>query len=153
MTRPAQLTLALAAAVMGLGLPGCSWVGVRKYWHSNLADARCDLPAQPTATEVVEYLNRNIAKSPSWRCTEVKISSHGSGIPISVRATIAVQQPRNFRMTAESLVGNEVDVGSNNERFWFWVRQGDRAVYTARHDELHRAKLPIPFQPDWIIEA
>jgi hypothetical protein len=35
------------------------------------------------------------------------------------------------------------------------VRQGDRRVFTARHEEMDVAlqRFPIPFQPDWVVEA
>jgi hypothetical protein len=84
----------------------------------------------------------------------------GVGVPLEARipldAKIAVQSPRNFRLVVSPPVGPpEADLGSNDEHFWFWNRRNqEKCVFQASHDEPAKLKrFPIPFQPDWIIEA
>jgi len=93
----------------------------------------------------------------AWRSTDVDITVSGpGGIPINLNAVIAVQSPRNFRLTASSIVGNEADLGSNNERFWFWMRRNKaRHVFTATHAQTEQTqeRLMIPFRPDWLMEV
>jgi hypothetical protein len=60
-------------------------------------------------------------------------------------------------MTA-ALFGNpEVDLGSNDQEFWFWIKRADppRQYYCTYKDlEEGRVRhLPFPFQPEWILEA
>ncbi len=136
-----------------LSAAGCAW----QHRGGNLVQIPCNLSTNPSAHELVQHLNANTDRLKAWRCTNMKISSKGPlGIPVGLSAMIAVERPRNFRLTAHSIAGNEVDLGSNDERLWFWIRRGEpEGLFTSRHDRLHVAqrRLPLPFQPEWIIEA
>ena len=75
---------------------------------------------------------------------------------MTLSANIAVARPRQFRLRATLLGANEVDLGSNAERFWFWIRRSEQPyVITVGHDDLSRVRnqLSLPFEPDWLIEA
>ena len=113
------------------------------------------LPDDATLEQVVFCLNENTEKLKSWWTTKAKISIRGQ--PISADAMIAVEAPRNFRLIAKSPMGKEADFGSNDEQFWFWTKQNndEKRVFTARHDRntARMQHLPIPFQPDWIMEV
>jgi hypothetical protein len=140
---------------LAMALPGCAWmrnvVGVRP------APVVCVLPPNASKEEVVAYLNANTAKVGAWKTDSATISIRGEGrIPISVGASLYVEAPRNFRLKAHSLAGDEADLGSNSEQFWFWnKRNEEKHVFLANHDEPPEKmrRVPIPFQPDWIIEA
>jgi len=70
---------------------------------------------------------------------------------------LAVEEPRNFRLVAQTAQGaTEVDLGSNEERFWFYVRQApEPGIYTCKHEQMQQALkyLPFPIQPDWFAEV
>jgi hypothetical protein len=98
-------------------------------------------------------LNDNVTKLYAWRSTDVKITSRG--LP-PLAAVMAVESPRKLRLIVRSFASDEVDIGSNPERFWFWVRRGEpRGILTASYDDLAEGRPmgPIPFQPDWLIET
>ncbi|HLJ10167.1 MAG TPA: hypothetical protein VKU82_03205, partial [Planctomycetaceae bacterium] len=80
-----------------------------------------------------------------------------AGITVRLGAVIAVESPRNFRLIVNGpMSSREADLGSNDERFWFWnKRNEEKCVFTAKHEqETGRARqFPIPFQPDWIMES
>src|SRR6516162_11552081 len=147
--------LPLLLVALATALPGCAWmrnvVGVRQ------APVTCVLPPNASKEEIVAHLNGNTAKVNAWKTDSATISIRGQGpIPISVGASLYVEAPRNFRLKAHSLAGDEADLGSNPEHFWFWnKRNEERYVFRARHDEPPEKmrRVPIPFQPDWIIEA
>ena len=55
-----------------------------------------------------------------------------------------------------SIVGAELDLGSNDELFWFWVKRSQPpAIYYCRHDQFaaSQARQMTPFEPRWLIEA
>ena len=114
---------------------------------------------QPGASkaDVVAHLNKNISPLMSWKSSNVHILAPGpGGIPMRLTASMAVESPKKFRLMAHSLAGNEVDFGSNSDRFWFWInRNKPRHVFTVAHEELSRAqqRILIPFQPDWLMES
>ena len=73
------------------------------------------------------------------------------------RANIALERPRRFRLRADTMItGPEVDLGSNDELFWFWVRRSpEPAVYFCRHDQFSSsvARQVLPVEPEWLIDA
>lgn len=119
-------------------------------------NAPCQLPQEATAPEVIAYLNANTARISSWRSSHVRITGRGAAAtPVSIAADVSIQAPRNFRLRAKQFV-EEVDIGSNDQQFWFWNRQSEeKYVFVAYHDEeaLSNRRFPIPFQPDWVMEA
>jgi hypothetical protein len=117
------------------------------------------LPANASAEEVVRRVNTNIDRLWAWRSNSVRIS--GPSMPVHLGGQIAVERPRNFRLTAGILgMDEEADFGSNTDWFWFWVKlghaQGEPSyVYQARHEDVANSQMlsQIPFQPDWLMEA
>jgi hypothetical protein len=148
--------LALLALALGSSLSGCAWmrncIGGRP-----AMPAPCVIASDASKEDIVAYLNENTAKVTAWKTDRANISIRGqTPFPLSVGANIFVEAPRNFRLIASSLVGREADLGSNHEHFWFWNKHNEeKYVFRARHDEdpEKMRRVPIPFQPDWIIEA
>ncbi|MBV9125698.1 MAG: hypothetical protein JO112_20305, partial [Planctomycetes bacterium] len=63
---------------------------------------------------------------------------------------------RNFRMDAKALGSTLEDLGDHREEFWFWIKRAPEPyLYHCRHEDFAsgRARMPFPFQPDWIVEA
>lgn len=112
------------------------------------------LPASPSLDQVIQAVNRNSQLIQSFSADRATVT--GQGFP-SLRAFVAFERPTRFRLRADTaLTGPEVDVGSNDELFWFWVRRNEpRAVYFCRHSQLATspARQSIPIEPQWLIEA
>ena len=112
------------------------------------------LPASPTLDQVIQTVNHNSQLIRSFSADRATIT--GPGFP-SLRAFVAFERPMRFRLRADmALTGPEVDVGSNDELFWFWVRRNEpRALYFCRHSQLatSSARQSIPIEPQWLIEA
>lgn len=148
--------LAGASAALWTTPIGCVWDKfVRRI---NPKPVECVLSPTATKEEIVAHLNDNISRLTSWRSMRVKIGIRQNGMPPmpALNAQIAVESPAFFRLRASSILGEEADFGSNNERFWFWVRQSQQpVVMTAAHTDLTVAQqyLPFPFDPEWVMEA
>ncbi|MCC7425002.1 MAG: hypothetical protein IT428_32420 [Planctomycetaceae bacterium] len=111
-------------------------------------------PTGASKSEIFKHLNGNISKIYAWRSTSITI--HSRLIPMRLSGQVAVESPRSFRMRVTSVAGDEADFGSNPERFWFWMRRNEpKHVYSCRHNDMGIAaqRLPLPFQPDWLIEV
>jgi hypothetical protein len=55
-----------------------------------------------------------------------------------------------------ALTGGEIDFGSNEELFWFWVRRNEPpAIYYARHAQRpgSAAQQLMPIDPQWLLDA
>ena len=126
--------------------------------------AACALPPESTKEEIVAYLNKNVlgadgqAGLRGWKTDSAKVRV--SGIPMDATAMLQVAAPRNFRLRVMQPLSNtaRLDIGSNSEQFWMWSKdEAERVVLTCRHDQMaataSNLSLPVPFQPDWLMEV
>ncbi len=141
-----------------LALAGCSgtfWSVIKK------KDDNPIVPAQtPSVAKLVEYLDLNAQRVQGIRCTDVALNVHQGWKPIpELSCNLACQRPRNFRMQAQLSIASsqEVDVGSNNQEFWFWIKRSPQPYqYFCSYQDLTEGRvraLPFPFQPDWVMET
>ena len=88
----------------------------------------------PTLGDVVQVVNDNTAKIRSLYTTDATMTVPGAP---ALRANLAVERPRRLRLRAETAItGAEVDMGSNDELFWFWIRRNPPpTLYHCRHDK------------------
>lgn len=140
--------LQVSGGVILSSLTGCAgW----RVGHKMKGELAPNLPMP----DLVSHLNANTNQIDSWYCSNVGVSAEGAMIPpVTLSADIGIERPRNFRLIAKAVMADFVDLGSNDERFWFWEKS-QNMVLTARHDRIAAAQqqLPLPFEPDWLIEA
>lgn len=150
--RPISSWLLAAALVALCGCNGSKWGFVRPASTVPPANA-----PTPTAVNLVGYLNANSQHIQSIECKDLDLDAYQKGQPAPhlVGKMVCAKQ-KYFRMSA-SVVGNpQVDMGSNDREFWFWIAKADPPyLFHCNYEDLNRgtAKLPFPFQPDWIMEA
>ena len=65
---------------------------------------------------------------------------------------LALEGKRNFRLEVEAFHKPLADIGSNDQEFWFWVKDDkEKAIYVCDHT--NTSQLAVTLQPDWIMEA
>jgi len=145
------------AAVLCLGLlPAAVLCGCRMFPPAETAYVGPQLPPAPTLEQIAAFVNGNSTRIQTFVADEAVIS--GPGIP-SLRTQIAFERPRRLRMRGETgLSGMELDVGSNDEVFWFWVKRNQPpAMYYARWADYDlpgsAARQAVPLDPRWLAEA
>ena len=75
---------------------------------------------------------------------------------VGMRGWMVCQKPKNFRMTGKVVGKDSVDMGSNDREFWYWISKSEPPyLFHCAYDDLSRgrARMPFPFQPDWIMES
>lgn len=111
----------------------------------------------PTAADLVAALNENSHRVQTLECRNVSLDCSQGRESVGLQGLLACQpRERNFRMTAKALGSTEVDLGSNGQEFWFWVKRAPQPyLYHCAHQDFAagQARMPFPFQPDWIVEA
>ncbi len=105
----------------------------------------------PTLPQIIQTVNGNTQRVQQLHTETASVST--PGLP-QLRATLSVDRPRRFRLKGK-LFGPELDLGSNDEVFWFWVKRLHPAVLFARHDEFaqSQARHMLPIEPAWIVDA
>ncbi|GAA5510822.1 hypothetical protein [Novipirellula caenicola] len=113
----------------------------------------------PTLDELAVVMNRTSSihqLSTNTASVEVLTMPH---IP-KLSATLSLQRERRFRLRASLpiVLGAGMDMGSNDEVFWFEVPEGvamSKTLYYAEHakyrQQLQRAILPV--DPTWVMDA
>jgi hypothetical protein len=140
-----------------LVLPATAGCRFRPYW---LVPAQPDLPPEafadkPGLEDIVYVVNANTQRV--QRLQTENASLRVDGIP-AMRANLAFEQPANFRLLAQlsQFTGRELDLGSNQDVFWFWVRRDtQRSVYFARHEMFANSPTRdlIPIEPNRLIDT
>ncbi len=112
------------------------------------------LSPAPTRDEIIRTVNRNTDQVRSLSTNSATLD--GPGFP-SLRASLFVERPGRFRISASHVVtGKELDLGSNDELFWMWIRRSQPpAMYFCRHDRFAGSRMQrmIPLRPEQIVEA
>lgn len=110
----------------------------------------------PTLDQLITHINTNTAAVRQLSTNGATLDTPGSGIP-QLNVDLSLERPKKLRLLANtSLTGTELDLGSNDELFWFWIKRNDPpAVFYARHGQFHdsAAKQIFPVEPNWLIEA
>lgn len=149
-------------ALLGLtflvGLSGC-WdsTGRMNFIRPNSGTSLPTPSELPQVADLVEYLNKNAQAIPGIYCDDVTLTCHpNAGLPVTLGGKLRCQGPRNFRMTGDSLFGQELDLGSNEQEFWYWIKRGDPYQVYCSYQAIQEGsvkQMPFPFQPDWVLEA
>ena len=109
-----------------------------------------------TAERVVGYLNAQADRLKSIEARDITLTARAQGnSPPSLDGTLLVQKPRYFKLTGKFLGSQEVLVGSNEERFWFYIPRMQDALMHCSYTDFEKGSvdLPFPFDPDWVLEA
>ncbi len=106
--------------------------------------------------QIVAAVNQNSAKIQSLSVTGAAITIPDMlGLPI-LNGNIAAERPGRFRLTAGTSFGPEIDLGSNDELFWLWVKRNQPpAVYFCRHEQFATSAIRqvMPIEPTWLLAA
>jgi hypothetical protein len=148
---------ALAAMVFATSLVGCEtfrW----GLFRSDPPEPTSPPPGGvPTAAALVDYLNESSRRVQSIRCTDIDITASSGIQSFSLRGQMMAMKNRNFVLTATALGSPVVDLGSNDNEFWFWSSKADPPYqfYCSYKDfeEGRVRQLPFPFQPEWLLEV
>ncbi|HKI34774.1 MAG TPA: hypothetical protein VKA46_23155 [Gemmataceae bacterium] len=122
--------------------------------------------AAPKPADLVAYLNQNGQALRSVEAKSVFISAKQDNETIGgLEGFLACQKaakpgtPPNFRLQALALGSPEVDIGSNSEEFWFWIKRSgpQPMVYHCAYADYPKVaasgRMPFPIQPEWVVEA
>ncbi|MCE9556918.1 MAG: hypothetical protein K8T91_26520 [Planctomycetes bacterium] len=125
-----------------------------RLWHPQAQPAPEVFSKEPTLADVIAVVNANRSLATSIYANRVTLS--GGGFP-AMRATMAVGTPRQVRLRAGTgLTGQELDLGSNEELFWIWVKRSQPpSVIVGRHDAFATSPVgrAFPVRPEWLVEA
>jgi hypothetical protein len=151
MRRPLPRSCVLFLAL----LAGCT----NTRWGFLTKNPEPDRPTAPAPSKeaLVAYLNDNAGRMQSVRSGNLDITVHQGVVPIGLRGQMMTQKPRSFRMSGDVAGSRVVDLGSNDQEFWWWISKDKPPdQYYCSYKDLNEGRvpfIPFPFQPEWIMET
>ncbi|SIO65560.1 hypothetical protein SAMN05444166_7737 [Singulisphaera sp. GP187] len=139
------------AALLLVVQSGCRTAGVDNLARQAPVVARPQLEARTLVTEH----NRNAERIEKISAKPSLSVSKGRRPMGAANGYLALERPRNFRLEVRSTGGDVADIGSNDEKFWYWTKDNDqKAIFYCDYDESGKTPLsPAVLQPEWIVEA
>lgn len=111
------------------------------------------LPAGATLEQVMATVHDNTVRVRSLMVPQAVLLV--PGVP-RLSARVACEPPRRFRLQAQTAItGPELDIGSNDDLFWLWLRQHKPPVIAfCAHDKYAQsnARRLLPIRADWMPE-
>jgi len=102
---------------------------------------------------VIEQINKNSAAIEALSAFP-SIVAAGGGQSGHLDGKLAMDRPRDFRFIVEFHSRPQADIGSNQQGFWFWVKDdSSKALYVCDYANANANPLSVTMQPDWIMEA
>ena len=134
---------------------GCKLTNLFRFGKNPATPLAHVLPEDATLDEITDHLNTQRASILGWKSTKVRIVPTGKMLSPKLTGNLTVEGPKNLRLVAESIIGPEVDFGSNPDRFWFWVKRSEpKYLLTGSHESLaQQSQVQLPFPPEWLMEA
>jgi outer membrane lipoprotein-sorting protein len=112
---------------------------------SELPDAA---PPQVELPAIVQEINARNAKVKSLACENLDIKVWQNGLRYKLTGRLYSEKPTMFRMQIDSILGSEVDIGSNDKLFWYWSRRDKNpGVHYASYADYNKTRLKTPFNP------
>lgn len=109
----------------------------------------------PTIEQVMEQVNGS-RRIQQLQSSTITLKLDAPGTP-ALSANLSIERPRRLRLQARvsRLMGNELDMGSNEQVFWLQTMRPQPTLFYAQHQQFEQlaARKVLPVSPDWIIEA
>jgi len=148
-----SLAVAFLLTVAVVASSGASCPRVLRGYQVGMMPLPRMLPAQPTLDQVIATVHDNSDRVRGLLAPQAVLAV--PGVP-RLSARVACEPPRRFRLQAQTaLTGPELDIGSNDQLFWLWLRQHKPPVIAfCAHDRYaqSQARRLLPIRADWMPE-
>jgi hypothetical protein len=152
-SRAVPRSIGLLLVVAALAASGASCPQAIRGYQVGVSPLPRVLPAQASLEQIVATVHDNTRRVRSYLAPQAVLAV--PGVP-RLSAQVACEPPRRFRLRAQTAVtGNELDIGSNDDLFWLWIRRHEPPVMLfCRHDAYAQsaARKLLPLRADWMPE-
>ena len=151
--RASSRAVALALVVVAMASSGAACPQVLRGYQVGTMPLPRALPTQATLDQIIAAVHDNTQRVRSYMAPQAVLVV--PGVP-RLSAQVACEPPRRFRLRAQtSVTGSELDIGSNDDLFWLWIRRHQPPVMLfCRHDQYAQssARRLLPIRADWMPE-
>lgn len=127
---------------------------IQLHRRQEIVQAPTPVPEQikiPALIEEFNAVNKYIA---TFSVADVVVKIWDNGMVFTLKGSIFYEKPQRFKMSVWSFFGDELDIGSNDEIFWYWSkRERHPTLYYAIHEDHPKTRLKTPFNPVFMRES
>lgn len=115
---------------------------------SSISSISITPPARTTSINKINKLNADI------RTITATINAKVNNKSFRLEGVMSYQKEKKFRMIINSVMGREIDIGSNDSTFWFYSKRiKPPYLYYSRHENVANTRLKPLFNPLWLMES
>jgi len=115
-----------------------------------LSKITCEELPSNADIDLINRINVKNSKIKSIVSDNIEIQING----FRLFARMLYEKDRKFNMKIRSFLGKEVEIGSNNDSFWFWSkRMKPPYLHYASYKNLYNCGLKEAFHPLWMMES
>lgn len=104
--------------------------------------------------ELVKKINARNESVANFSCSGVKVKVWQDGSRYRLSGELYYEKPEKFRLKISSILGDELDIGSNDELFWYWSRRDkDPGLHYAKHKDYNKTRLKSGFNPRFMMRS
>ncbi len=113
-------------------------------------------PTKPplVVPELIQRINVRNESITSFSCDNVKVKVWQDGSRYRLSGSVHYEKHKRFRFRISSIFGDELDLGSNNELFWYWSRRDkDPGLHYAKHEDYNKTRLKSGFNSHFMMRS
>jgi hypothetical protein len=105
--------------------------------------------------EIIELINKRNSEIKTVYLANMPIKIRNMGFTIRASGEIAHKKEKFFRLIiTHKITGKEMDLGSNQDIFWFWSKRiSPPHLYFSKHENINNTNLKSAFNPMLMIES
>lgn len=112
------------------------------------------IKAVPQTNVLINEFNHINSQITSFYNSNVSVKIWENNMRFNVSGTMCYEKPKCFRFKVRTLIGLEMDFGSNDNLFWYWSRRDVHpGLYYASYEDYHKTRLKTPFNPVFMRES
>lgn len=104
---------------------------------------------------IIERINKKNELIDRIKVSDMPIKLKYGKLTAKVLGEMALEKDKKFRLLINHrFTGKEMDIGSNDNYFWFWSkRMKPPYLHYAKHEDLNKTLLRTALNPNWMIES
>lgn len=144
----------LIITILLLGIIFCFGLNNRQNVLVPSEDETISPPVVFMIPDRIKKFNSINSKIKGLTCDSMQVNILDGETNISAHGYIRYEKDKKFRMIIKTLLGKELDLGSNESIFWFWGKRSDeKGLFFAKHEDYFKTRLKTPFNPIWIMHS
>jgi hypothetical protein len=104
-----------------------------------------------TDIRIIESINQHNNLIKNFVCENAVVCLWNGPKKITLKSKIYYQKTLDFKMEFFSILGKELEIGSNKDFFWYWSKRDKfPALYWSKHEDFNKTRLKTPFDPSFL---